>query len=194
MLRSLTVSVLAAVVLVPLSAVPATAATITARDQAAPMSASLWKSSATRRAVRAPEAVAAVATRVAAPAPAVSPAPAYQDRVLALTNVERTSRGLAPLTLSSCADGFADRWAGSLLLSGQLSHQVLAPILSTCTARSVGENVAFGNVTPEQLVAMWMASAGHRANILNSTFNRLGVGATRSSTGRWYGVQVFLRV
>lgn len=192
MLRSLSVSAVAAVLLAPLlSVAPAAAATSDARLAPAPMAGKVWKNSATRRTL------AALPTTTTAPRTTtpvtVSPAQAYQDRVLVLTNLERTSRGLPALTLSSCADGFADRWAGSLLLAGVLSHQLLSPIMSTCSARAAGENVAYGNVTPEQLVAMWMNSAGHRANILNSTFNRIGVGAVSSSTGRWYGVQVFLR-
>ena len=123
--------------------------------------------------------------------PALS-VPTYSDRVLALTNAERTGRGLRPLAHSSCADGYADTWAVSLSLLGSLAHQALAPILSTCRASRVGENVAYGNVTPEQLVAMWMASDGHRANILNAAFTHLGVGAASTATGRVYGVQVFV--
>lgn len=197
MLRSLSVAVLAAVVLVPLAAAPAAAATSTARSQTAPMSKSVWKNSATRRASTATRTATTSTTTTSVPAPSAattaSPEQSYQDRVLVLTNAERSSRGLAPLALSSCADGFADRWADSLRLSGTLSHQPLAPIMTACAASAAGENVAYGNVTPEVLVEMWMNSAGHRANLLNPSFNRIGVGAVSSSTGRWYGVQVFLR-
>lgn len=201
MLRTLSVATLAALVLVPLGAAEASAApvlrpatvsaaaltTTATTSTVAPVAsarANLWRKAVDRRRSR--------LARLAAPV--VSPAQAYQDRVLVLTNAERAARGLAPLLLSTCADGYADRWAASLLAAGVLSHQPLTPILTACSARSVGENVAYGNVTPEELVAMWMASTGHRANILNATFNRLGVGAVSSSTGRWYGVQVFLRV
>lgn len=130
----------------------------------------------------------------AATAVAISPAQAYQNRVLVLTNAQRTSRGLRPLAFSSCADWYANGWSGVLRSLGTLRHQPLSPILTRCRARSVGENVGYGNVTPERLVAMWMASPGHRANILNSRFTHIGVGAVNNSSGRWYGVQVFLRV
>lgn len=211
MLRSLSVAVLAAVALVPVGASSASAAEGTAVSPraTAPMASAVWKNSATRRGPRTPAPVPVVQaprTPVAAPAPAPVPAPvapapapavsaaqAYQDRVLVLTNAERAKAGLAALRASGCADGYADRWAGSLLAAGALSHQALSPILSACGARGVGENVAYGNVSPEQLVAMWMGSPGHRANILNATFTHLGVGATSTSGGRWYGVQVFLR-
>ena len=208
MLRSLTVTALAAALLVPLSAAPAAAATSTARLQAAPLSDGVWKSSATRRASRppvvAPVAPAVVAPPVVAPPvvapPAVAPAvvaapePTYESRVLAATNVERVRAGLRPLTVSSCATGYAERWAGVLAQAGALSHQSLSKVLTGCSASSVGENVAYGNVTPEQLVGMWMASPGHRANLLNAGYTHLGVGALTQADGRTYGVQVFLRL
>ena len=188
-LRSLSVAALAAVVLIPLSAGSAVAAE--------PVSGvgftSTYKDSADKRAKRA--ARTATTTTVSAPrtpAPTVAPAATYSDRVLALTNAQRTSRGLRPLAFSTCADGFADSWAATLARVGVLSHQALSPILTACRARGVGENVAYGNVTPEGLVTMWMNSPGHRANILNASFTHLGVGAVTTSTGRVYGTQVFL--
>ena len=203
MLRSLTVTALAAALLVPLSASPAAAGASTARLQAAPLSHGVWKSSATRRASRppvlAPVAPAVVAPPVVAPAvvaPAVvaAPAPAYESRVLAATNVERVRAGLRQLTVSSCAPGYAERWAGVLAQAGALSHQSLSKVLTGCSASSAGENVAYGNVTPEQMVGMWMASPGHRANLLNAGYTHLGVGTLTQADGRTYGVQVFLRL
>lgn len=190
MLRSLSVATLLTVALVPLGAGQASATTSTARAHPAPMAGAPWKSSATRRALPRPATTPVAAPTV--PRSSISPTQAYQDRVLVATNLERSRAGLAPLRLSSCADGFADRWAGALRAAGALSHQTMSPILSTCAARAVGENVAFGNVSPEGLVALWMASPPHRANILTPTFNQLGVGATSDAQGRWYGVQVFL--
>ena len=48
---------------------------------------------------------------------------------------------------------------------------------------AVGENLANGFDSPEKVVAAWMASDGHRANILNSDFKELGVCFIRASTG-----------
>jgi uncharacterized protein YkwD len=186
---------LAGLVLVPVASSAAVAAPPAAGLKVSPAAAKTFKSSAHKRAKR--------AQRVAAPtsaplsntttAPVAGPTTvSYADRVLALTNQERTSRGLRALSYNSCADGYADSWATSLAAAGTLSHQALSPILSGCSARSVGENVAYGNVTPEQLVKMWMDSAGHRANILNAGFTHLGVGDVTVSSGRVYAVQVFL--
>ncbi len=190
-LRSLSVALLAGIVLVPVSASAATAAETSPRLSAI---SKTYKTSEAKRAKRAARRQA-VQPRLATTAPTVTGPTAtvsYADRVLALTNAQRTSRGLRALAFSSCADGFANTWAGKLAAAGTLSHQPLSPILTTCRARGVGENVAFGNVSPDALVKMWMDSAGHRANILNPAFTHLGVGDVTTSTGRVYGVQVFL--
>lgn len=42
--------------------------------------------------------------------------------------------------------------------------------------RTWGENIAKGQTTPEQVVQGWMDSDGHCANIMNGTFNLIGVG------------------
>lgn len=199
-LRSLSVAVLAGMVLVPVTSSAAVAAPPASGLKVSPAAAKTFKTSAHKRAKRVKRAspvttvTAPLTNTTTAPAPVVGPTTpvSYADRVLALTNQERTSRGLRALSFNSCADGYANSWAKSLSLAGALSHQALSPILSTCGARSVGENVAYGNVTPEQLVKMWMDSAGHRANILNPGFTHLGVGDVTVSSGRVYAVQVFL--
>lgn len=193
-LRSLSVAILAGLVLVPVSS---SAAVATDAPTVAPAAAKTFKSSVHKRSKRAAwvAPVTVAVPQVTAPlvtAPAPAPTVSYADQVLALTNNERTSRGLRPVAFNSCADGYANSWAQALSIAGSLSHQALMPILSACGARSVGENVAYGNVTPVELVKMWMDSAGHRANILNAGFTHLGVGDVTTSSGRVYAVQVFL--
>ena len=41
-----------------------------------------------------------------------------------------------------------------------------------------GENIAYGQSTPEAVVQSWMSSSGHRANILSSSFTTIGIGCT----------------
>ncbi len=187
-LRSLAVAVLTAVALVPVTGSVASAAETTPSPTVSGVTKT-YKTSAVQRAKR------AARTTVAAPTVAVpvasSTTVSYADRVLALTNAERSARGLRPLALSPCADGFADAWAVKLAATGALSHQAMSPIMTTCRASRAGENVAYGNVTPEGMVKMWMDSAGHRANILNAGYTHLGVGTTTTSSGT-YGVQVFV--
>jgi uncharacterized protein YkwD len=52
------------------------------------------------------------------------------------------------------------------------------------------ENLAFG-FDPAAVVAGWMASPGHRANILNPTYTETGAGFALDRSGRQYYAQVF---
>ena len=61
--------------------------------------------------------------------------------------------------------------------------------------RRIGENLgAVLNPLIEpgrQVIRLWLESPGHRANLLEPTFDRTGVGAIRASDGTWYVVQVY---
>ena len=62
------------------------------------------------------------------------------------------------------------------------------------TSNYMGENVASGHITPQEVVQDWMDSEGHRANILNPRFTRLGVGLTENTGNSYSGyawVQIF---
>ncbi|MGL4879776.1 MAG: CAP domain-containing protein, partial [Waterburya sp.] len=56
---------------------------------------------------------------------------------------------------------------------------------------TAGENVAAGYLDAEAVVAGWMGSEGHRANILNASFEELGVGYGTSDDGTSYWTQNF---
>jgi uncharacterized protein YkwD len=131
---------------------------------------------------------------VLAPALPANAAETYHAALLRYTNIERTKRHLPPLRLSSCLQNrYGIPWAKQLAKRRTLAHQRLGPIMTNCHGNRVGENVATGNVTAARMVQMWMASSGHRANILNPAFTHLGVGAIRGTDRRVYGVQDFLR-
>lgn len=53
-----------------------------------------------------------------------------------------------------------------------------------------GENIAYGQSTPEAVVQSWMSSSGHRANILSSSFTTIGIGCTVVN-GTAYWAQLF---
>ena len=58
--------------------------------------------------------------------------------------------------------------------------------------RSCGENIAWGQKTPEQVMEGWMNSAGHRANILNASYTEIGVGFYQNASGVNYWSQLFI--
>jgi uncharacterized protein YkwD len=139
------------------------------------------------------------AQRQSPPAPVTSTAPtpvskaaAYESRILVLVNAERAKHGEHPLTLVNCADNFADSWAATMARTGNFEHQSLNPIMQACSARGAGENIAYGNVSADAMMNMWMNSPGHRANILKGSYTGIGIGAVKTSSGRWYGVQDFV--
>jgi len=58
--------------------------------------------------------------------------------------------------------------------------------------RLTGENIAFGPESAEEVVAGWLASPGHCANIMDARFQHIGVGlSTGRGRGRIYWVQNF---
>jgi uncharacterized protein YkwD len=57
--------------------------------------------------------------------------------------------------------------------------------------RASGENVAEGYTSGAALVAGWMTSPAHRANILSARYTETGVGTARAKNGRTYHAQVF---
>ena len=132
-----------------------------------------------------------ITTTPAHAAPSAAPT-AYERDVLKYTNVERAKRGLRPLGLSTCATSYARRWSSQMRGRNSLSHQSLGAIMTACGGSRAGENVAYGKVSAQGLVTMWMNSSGHRANILNASYRTLGVGVVFSSDGRAWGTQDFL--
>ena len=55
--------------------------------------------------------------------------------------------------------------------------------------RFAGENIAYGQRTPQEVVNAWMNSSGHRANILHASYTQIGVGYV--ANGR-YWTQMFI--
>ena len=55
--------------------------------------------------------------------------------------------------------------------------------------RTAAENIAKGQATPQAVVNAWMNSSGHRANILNPSFTKIGVGYVKSGN---YWTQMFI--
>jgi uncharacterized protein YkwD len=123
--------------------------------------------------------------------PAASASDKYESDVFAATNQERTSRSLTALGTDECVDRYAEAQAKAMASESRMYHQDLGPIMSACDLSTVGENVAYGYTTGAAVTNGWMNSTGHRANILNTRYRLLGVGAAQDSQGRWYACQVF---
>lgn len=122
----------------------------------------------------------------------------YADRVLDLVNEERTSRELPPLSWSEPAASAAYGHAVDMDVRNYFDHdspEGRSPgdrlAAAGAGGRGWGENIARGQGSPESVMAAWMNSPGHRANILNASFRYLGVGVHIAVDGPWW-VQNFL--
>jgi uncharacterized protein YkwD len=61
------------------------------------------------------------------------------------------------------------------------------------TNAPVGENIAMGQHDSAHAVQSWMNSSGHRANMLNASYTRVGAAAYTASDGRIYWCIQFQR-
>lgn len=138
-------------------------------------------------------ALAAVLALTAAPAPAATPAEVkYGNKIINLVNNIRDRHDRVELRKNKCLQRFANKQAARMANQRRLFHQDLGRIQRACGVGFVGENVARGNITANQMVGLWMSSPGHRSNILHRQYRLTGVGARRGG-GQWWAAQVFGR-
>jgi len=121
----------------------------------------------------------------------------HAEQVVTLVNAERAKEGLAPLSIDTKVQAAAQVRA----VESEQSFSHTRPNGSSfATAlkeqnvsyRRAGENIAWGQRSPEEVVNAWMNSSGHRANIMNPNFTKIGVGYYRNSKGLNYWSQLFI--
>ena len=111
--------------------------------------------------------------------------------VLDMVNEERTAAGLNALTIDDSLSAAACVRAREIVTS--FSHtRPNGSSFSTVTSGAYGENIAKGQQSAARVMAAWMSSSGHRANILNSRWSTIGICAYESG-GVMYWVQLFGR-
>ena len=120
----------------------------------------------------------------------------FAEQVVELVNQERTKAGLSAVTLdqniASAAlvrakeieTSFSHTRPNGSKFSTALTEQGV-------TFKSAGENIAWGQKSPEAVMQAWMNSEGHRANILNKNFTKIGVGYYQNAAGRNFWTQLF---
>ena len=121
-----------------------------------------------------------------------------EKEVFDLINKQRTENGLSPLKENSELQRVARIKAQDMVNNNYFSHT--SPTYGSpfdmmksfkISYNTAGENIA-GNSNNSSAVTAWMNSPGHRANILNSSFNQTGIGVvTGSKYGKIY-VQMFI--
>lgn len=132
--------------------------------------------------------------------PNIDSVKAIETEVVRLVNVERSKAGLKPLTQNWELSRVARYKSQDMINKGYFSHQ--SPTYGSpfqmmenfgIKFTAAGENIAYGQRTPQEVMTAWMNSSGHRANILSATYTQIGVGAAKKSDGTWYWTQQFIR-
>ena len=138
---------------------------------------------------------------LAFPAGAANPSTsnnAFAAEVLRLVNIERARQGLPALSGNNTAlNAAAQRRAVELNTrfahtrpNGSQWHTVMNEFAVGHWVL-IGENIAAGQSTPAAAMNSWMASTGHRNNIMGQ-YTHMGVGVYRNSNGTYHWVQLFL--
>ena len=123
---------------------------------------------------------------------------AFVQEVVTLVNAERAKEGLSPLTIDvkvqaaaqvrakECEQRFSHTRPDGTSFSTALKEQNVA-------YKSAGENIAWGQSSPQEVMNGWMNSSGHRANIMNPNYTSIGVGYYQNANGTNYWCQLFTR-
>nr|WP_244192734.1 CAP domain-containing protein [Paenibacillus taichungensis] len=107
----------------------------------------------------------------------------FAAQVVKLVNAERAKAGLSALASDALLDKVAVAKVKDMSNNNYFDHQ--SPTYGSpfdmmkqfgVTYSYAGENIAKGQKTPQEVVTAWMNSEGHRANILNKNFTKIGVG------------------
>jgi uncharacterized protein YkwD len=164
-------------------------------------SGSSWSSSAPAAAYGAPTSrTPAPAARPPLSTPPVSSTPAMAARALQLVN-EARARGAQcgaqsfgpapPLSLSGTLAGVALGHATDMAVHDYFEHQDLSGESPADRVRAagyheklVGENIAYGPQSVEEVVKGWLASPGHCENIMDPRFAQMGIGLAPGRASR----------
>ncbi|GAA0182424.1 hypothetical protein SH2C18_48080 [Clostridium sediminicola] len=123
----------------------------------------------------------------------------FENKVIKLVNCKRAKMDLKPLVRNYELAKIARLKSQDLVDNNYFSHR--SPTYGSpfdmisnfgITYSIAGENIAFGQITPSEVMKAWMKSKGHRSNILNSSFTEIGVGVVVDEHGRYYWTQMFI--
>ena len=129
-------------------------------------------------------------------APALDPASdEYREQLIDATNAARAEHGRAPLEADPALNQVATAWSQTQASENRMYHNPDLRSQLPTGARAWSENVLqnWRNATPQDLVDQWMASPGHRANLLRADHTTMGMGVAVAEDNRLYATQVFAR-
>ncbi len=99
----------------------------------------------------------------------------YAADLEAGVNEARVAEGLPELVHADCAVDAAAGRAADLVGKPDLPHAPMNAVLQECGVGVAGENLSRATVPADAVVDAWLASPGHRSNILDPDFTSGGV-------------------
>jgi len=136
-----------------------------------------------------------------APTEPVTTLDGLKAELIRLTNVERVKAGLPELQALPELMGCAQAKADDMRINSYYGHD--SPVYGSCfqmirdfvpNVRWCSENLAPWMVTPEETVAAWLDSSGHRGNLLESRATHVGVGLYERGGGGYTWVMQFAQI
>lgn len=118
-----------------------------------------------------------------------------ESSILDAVNAARKAQGLKPLAVDRALVRAARTHSARMLRTRTFTHARLVTRMAASGARGplFGENLAWGvgsRAAARAIVRQWLASPGHRANLLRPGFRRIGIGAPTGTFSGYRGAVV----
>lgn len=120
----------------------------------------------------------------------------FEEDILFYVNKYRESKSLPALQMNQVISDQAEKhsveMAGKKMPFGHggFEERVRNMISKLGTLRASAENVAYGELGAEQVVALWIKSPGHKKNI-EGNYTLTGIGTAKTKDGVIYFTQIF---
>jgi uncharacterized protein YkwD len=144
-----------------------------------------------------PAALFGVVTLASPAEAAVTSVATLQNDILRYTNAQRAAHGCGAVRADGKIGYAARGHSGFMARTGRFSHTgqggstFVIRLTRAGYTGALSENIAWGYRSGAQVVAAWMKSPGHRANLLNCKAKAVGIGAFYSANGTPYYTQDF---
>ncbi|WP_244834470.1 CAP domain-containing protein [Clostridium sp. BJN0001] len=120
-----------------------------------------------------------------------------ENKILELMNEKRVEAGLKPLTMDNTLLDVARYKSNHMIQLNYFSHTNPDGTNWTSWLKSIGysytttaENIAYNSYDAVELFNQWWNSAGHRQNMMNPSYTKVGVGVLYGD-GKYMGTQTF---
>jgi len=120
-----------------------------------------------------------------------------EQKILELMNAKRTEAGLEPLTLDNTLVQVARYKSNNMIQNDFFNHTNPDGTKWTNWLQTIGykytttgENIAYNTSDPVELFTQWWNSPGHRANMMNASYSKVGIGVVYGN-GKYMGTQTF---